>query len=136
MSDTKKRLVEYCKYKKISRRTFSKTLGLSPPYLSFKGSVDSDTLKKIDEIYPDLNLYWAITEKGAMINQESLPHEPAYGQLSNPADTHDIMNLNMPTEQTFFILREKISFLMKETAIQKEIIKRQNDIIAKSNLRH
>jgi hypothetical protein len=131
MREVRKRLVQYCKFKNISARTFSTSLGHSYPYLSFEGDVDSGTLKKIDELYPDLDLYWVITEKGEMIKREYQLPEHMRKQLINPADTEDIMNLRLPAEDTQIVLRNEISLLKQQIKVRDELITGINEMITK-----
>ncbi len=65
------RLRNYLSYSHISAYAFEHSCGLSNGYLGKqlkgKGSVGSDILEKIKEIYPDLSLIWLVTGKGTML---------------------------------------------------------------------
>lgn len=65
------RLHNYLTFRHISAYAFEHSCGLSNGYLGKqlkgRGSVGSEILEKIKEIYPDLSLIWLVTGKGAML---------------------------------------------------------------------
>lgn len=81
MSKTLKRIKQYYESKEMTSRQFSLSIGRSGAYFSNslkKGSEPtSDMLSTIGDIYPDLNLDWAITGKGEMIKPTGLQEPKA-----------------------------------------------------------
>lgn len=64
----KERLLEYLKYKKISAREFSATIGVSSTYVSsMRVSIQPDKVNSIAKQYPDLNTGWLLTGEGVML---------------------------------------------------------------------
>lgn len=69
------RLLEYLRYKGISNSAAEKEMGLANAYLKNTskdgriGSIGSDILAKVEEIYLDLCLIWLITGKGDMLKE-------------------------------------------------------------------
>ncbi|MDE3252798.1 MAG: hypothetical protein KGO92_08320, partial [Bacteroidota bacterium] len=65
------RLHDYLIFNHISAYAFEHSCGLSNGYLGKqlkgRGSVGSEILEKIKEIYPDLSLIWLVTGKGSML---------------------------------------------------------------------
>lgn len=65
------RLNKYLEVKQINPVTFEKDCAVSNGYLGKQlrksGSVGSDILEKVADVYPDLNLVWLITGRGKMI---------------------------------------------------------------------
>lgn len=64
----KSRLLEFIKSKDISNRKFLLNCGLSETYIStLTGNPSGDTITKIEEAYPDLNIQWLKTGEGEML---------------------------------------------------------------------
>lgn len=65
------RLYEYMAYHSITPYAFEHACGISNGYLAKqkngKGSVGSEMLERIRQVYPDLNLIWLINGSGAML---------------------------------------------------------------------
>lgn len=69
----KLRLKAYIHYKKISTRAFCREIGVSETYVSsMRNSIQPAKLKKIAEVYPDLNSTWLLTGDGEMINKPNV----------------------------------------------------------------
>jgi hypothetical protein len=70
---TVERLNKYLEVKKIKVAVFERACKVANGYfgkqLRVKGSIGSDILEKVAEVYPDLNIVWLITGKGAMITK-------------------------------------------------------------------
>ena len=70
----KDRLVAFLKYKKMGQAKFEKAIGTSNGYVnSIRSSMQPDKLKRIAELYPELNISWLIIgEKlgGPMLKEE------------------------------------------------------------------
>lgn len=69
MKDTvKERLIEYLKYKCISKTEFGERIGVSNAYVtSIRKSIQPDKLQAIALNYPDLNTSWLLTGEGEML---------------------------------------------------------------------
>lgn len=66
--DIKDRLKEIRDYAKMGQTNFEKHTGISSGYFNkIKGSIGSDTILKIADKFPELNLDWLITGKGEML---------------------------------------------------------------------
>lgn len=64
----KNRLLEFIKSKDISNRRFLLKCGLSETYINtLTGNPSGDTIAKIEEAYPDLNIQWLKTGEGEML---------------------------------------------------------------------
>lgn len=69
--DIKDRLKEIRDYAKMGQTNFEKHTGISSGYFNkVKGSIGSDTILKIADKYPEINLDWLITGKGEMLKSE------------------------------------------------------------------
>jgi hypothetical protein len=68
---TVERLSLYLRHKKISVAAFERSCEIANGYFGKqfrkKGSIGSDILERVAEVYPDLSLNWLIAGKGAMI---------------------------------------------------------------------
>ena len=66
------RLSAYLKFKNISPHSFERKVGLSNGYFAKQlrnlGSIGSDILIRIDELYADLDILWVLTGQRQMIN--------------------------------------------------------------------
>ena len=68
-STVKSRLQEYLKAKRISQLEFTRSIGVSPTYVgAMRKGVPAPRLKKICELYPDLNRDWLLYGEGEMLN--------------------------------------------------------------------
>lgn len=75
-NSVKSRLIAYLRAKKISQTEFTRSLGVSPTYIgAMRKSIPPEKLKKIGEIYPDLNRDWLLYGEGEMLKapEEKLP---------------------------------------------------------------
>lgn len=64
----KTRLLEYLKSKRISQTEFTRSLGVSSTYVgAMRRGMATDKLKKLFELYPDLNRDWLIYGEGTML---------------------------------------------------------------------
>jgi hypothetical protein len=96
------RLDKYLQIKEISPSVFERTCDLSNGYfarqLNVSGSIGSDILEKIAEAYPDLNIAWLITGKGAMITKP-------------PTTTRDDEQANLLLEEEQAEYKKKIGLI-------------------------
>lgn len=67
-SSVKERLLHYLKAKRISQIEFTKNLGVSSTYIgAMRKGLSADKMKKIGELYPDLNRNWLQYGEGEML---------------------------------------------------------------------
>lgn len=73
------RLLQFIKKKGVKRDDFYSLTGIGSGTLDKKGGMTTNNLKKVLEIYPDLNLYWLVTgkdkidEKSHVVTEKSQP---------------------------------------------------------------
>lgn len=65
----RQRVLEYLKYKRLSRYKFYRMTGLSNGFLDKEGSMTTDNCEKIVYGFPDLNIEWLLTGKGSMLRE-------------------------------------------------------------------
>jgi phage repressor protein C with HTH and peptisase S24 domain len=69
MSETKDRLLEFLRYKGLGQQKFEISIGMSNGWANKVGdSIRENTLKKISEVYPELNIAWLKSGVGVMLN--------------------------------------------------------------------
>lgn len=69
MSATKDRLLEFLRYKGMGQQKFEISIGMSNGWANKVGdSIRENTLKKISEVYPELNIAWLKSGVGVMLN--------------------------------------------------------------------
>ena len=67
-STVKQRLIEYLKYKKISKTEFGRLIGVSSAFVtSMRTSIQPDKIQSIVIKFPDLNTIWLLTGEGEML---------------------------------------------------------------------
>ena len=72
----KERLLEYLRFKRIPQIEFTRSLGVSPTYIgAMRKSIPASKLKKVGELYPDLNRDWLLYGEGEMIKDDSRKNE-------------------------------------------------------------
>jgi len=68
METVRERLVGFLAYKHLSQGKFEQSVGLSNGFVAKVGdTIRANNLKKIQEVYPDLNIPWLITGEGSML---------------------------------------------------------------------
>ena len=71
-STVKERLIEYLKFKKISKSAFGREVDVSSAYVnSITRTINPDILKRIRLRFPDLNTDWLLLGEGDMIKAEA-----------------------------------------------------------------
>lgn len=66
----KDRLLQFIEHKRISKHRFETMCGFSSRYVSnIQKTISSLSLKKISDVFPDLNIYWLETGEGHMLNE-------------------------------------------------------------------
>lgn len=74
----KERLLEFIKYKGLNASRFQQSVGMSTSYIqNISRSIGTVYIRKIQEVYPELNIEWLLEGKGAML-------------LSLPFKTNDV----------------------------------------------
>lgn len=69
MSATKDRLLEFLRFKGMGQQKFEISIGMSNGWANKVGdSIRESTLKKISEVYPELNIAWLKSGVGVMLN--------------------------------------------------------------------
>lgn len=64
----KSRLLQFLKSKRISQMEFTKKLGVSSTYIgAMRKGIPAEKVKKIKELYPDLNKDWLLYGEGEML---------------------------------------------------------------------
>ncbi|MCH5217369.1 MAG: helix-turn-helix transcriptional regulator [Muribaculaceae bacterium] len=72
----KSRLIQFLKSQRITQTEFTRALGVSPTYIgAMRKGIPADRLKKIGELYPDLNRDWLLYGEGEMLRQASPKEE-------------------------------------------------------------
>lgn len=61
------RVLEFLKYKNISRYKFYKMAGMSNGFLDKEGSMTTDNCEKIFNVFPELSCDWLILGRGKML---------------------------------------------------------------------
>ena len=82
MSETKERLLQFLRYKKLGQQKFEISIGMSNGWANKVGdSIRENTLQKIKEVYPELNIAWLKSGVGEMLNTGD-----SEGTLETPGD--------------------------------------------------
>lgn len=67
----KSRLIQFLRFKGMSHSELSRRLGVSPTYVgAMRKSLPEDKVKRLCEIFPDLNRDWLIYGEGDMLKNE------------------------------------------------------------------
>ena len=83
MSETKERLLQFLRYKKLGQQKFEISIGMSNGWANKVGdSIRENTLQKIKEVYPELNIAWL---KSGVV--EMLITGDSEGTLETPGDS-------------------------------------------------
>ena len=68
METVRERLIGFLACKHLSQGKFEQSVGLSNGFVAKVGdTIRANNLKKIQEVYPDLNIPWLITGEGSML---------------------------------------------------------------------
>ena len=83
MSETKERLLQFLRYKKLGQQKFEISIRMSNGWANKVGdSIRENTLQKIKEVYPELNIAWLKSGVGEMLNTGD-----SEGTLETPGDS-------------------------------------------------
>ncbi len=66
----KEKIRQYLVFKGISMSKFSREIGVSNRFLATDGTIMSDKIKVIRNIFPDLNISWLLFDEGEMLVSE------------------------------------------------------------------
>lgn len=68
--NTQERLMQFLKYKHLSKLAFANSIGRSSSYVTnIVNTVGHESRKIISQTYPELNMHWLLSGEGEMINQ-------------------------------------------------------------------
>lgn len=71
-NSTKDRLLEFLRYKGMGQQKFENSIGMSNGWVNKVGnSIREISLRKIKEVYPELNIAWLISGAGNMLTGDS-----------------------------------------------------------------
>lgn len=83
MSETKERLLQFLRYKNQGQQKFEISIGMRNGWVNKVGdSIRENTLQKIKEVYPELNIAWLKSGVGEMLNSGD-----SEGTLETPGDS-------------------------------------------------
>lgn len=107
----KERLIEYLKYKRVSKSEFGRRIGVSSSYVdSIRKSIDKDKLLSIAESFPDLNQQWLLYGMGEMLNSgQAITNES--GVLINGDNINSPINNRQHNSDSPDVLRAQIELL-------------------------
>lgn len=72
----KDRLLKFLKSQRISQVEFTKNLGVSPTYVgAMRKGIPAEKMKKIGELYPNLNREWLLYGDGEMLRESAIKPE-------------------------------------------------------------
>lgn len=111
--DVKGKIIQYIEYKKISKNSFEKSIGVSKSYLGNTKSISADVLHEICIVYSDLSAEWLLRDQGSMIKTTS-------GMVSE--DDHN-NSIDMEIKTLLDVIKRQnaiIDNLEKEVALLKE----------------
>lgn len=117
---TKEKLIDYIKYKGISKKRFYDITGFSNGFLDSGKYIGTDKLKIILEKFADLSFEWLILDKGEMVVDNNSVASSSCGkdnQLLIEGFEKQIEALNELIEEKERLINEKerlIEILMKK----------------------
>lgn len=97
----KERLLEFVEFKKMNKRQFQISIGVSNSYIqNLNENIGPLILEKISAVYPELNIEWLLTGEGNMINEKKknksngIPLIPTYAMAGQFTCEQNIMENN------------------------------------------
>lgn len=100
MSATKDRLLEFLRFKGMGQQKFEISIGMSNGWANKVGdSIRENTLKKISEVYPELNIAWLKSGVGAMLNNGESEET-----LYTPKEEQSQINVTEESAKTVLLL--------------------------------
>lgn len=114
------RLLAYLDHHRLTPYTFERTCHIGNGYLKKqqkgKGTIGSETLQKIGNVYRDLNFSWLLTGNGNMIIEGAYPGALSTGNWSEGENAY------ASQEHTIKVLKDRIAFLENALADKEKII--------------
>lgn len=110
----RERMKQICILKGISANKLSLDLGMSRDYIrTIRENYSVDLLRKINGIYPDINLMWLITGDGPMVVDNNL----------EKMDFHKLMNLYLQEcEKNNTLMEEKNELMQEVLKLKTEVV--------------
>lgn len=97
----KERLLEFVEFKKMNKRQFQISIGVSNSYIqNLNENIGPLILEKISAVYPELNIEWLLTGEGNMINEKKknksngIPLIPTYAMAGQFTCEQNIIENN------------------------------------------
>ena len=122
----KERLIEFLSFLRIGQTKFEEKVGLSRGFVNNIGdNITEKSLKKITDVYKDLNVNWLKTGEGNMINNGSIGHvtsgnySPITGNIEINTYRKDLEKANLEIEYLKEILKDKEKIIELLTIINK-----------------
>lgn len=83
--DIKDRFARFIEYKKLSKRKFQESIGVSNSYIqNIASGIGAEVLSRISKTYPDLNTDWLLTGEGDMLKPAPSASEGAESAAGAP----------------------------------------------------
>lgn len=83
--DIKDRFARFIEYKKLSKRKFQESIGVSNSYIqNIASGIGAEVLSRISKTYPDLNTDWLLTGEGDMLKPAPSSSEGAESAAGAP----------------------------------------------------
>ncbi|WP_299431511.1 hypothetical protein [uncultured Aquimarina sp.] len=123
------RIITYIKYKKLSERSFSLSIGASSAYINTlkkdKSNIGGDMMERILDTYPEINGHWLITGKGEMI----------YGEAESPKSIDEMieekieakLNSQGYTFEDYETIHKMRKFVLEQMAEAERVAKKQKN---------
>lgn len=117
-TELKKRLNKFLKYIEIGQAQFAEIVGLSKGFANNVGdSIREDSIKKISDKYPELNINWLKTGEGAMLKN---------GAIVSASQSAEFGELEKENEQ----MKIQISVLNERLLNQTALLRQKDETIA------
>ncbi|MGK4223113.1 hypothetical protein [Parabacteroides distasonis] len=144
----KDRFIQYIEYKRLSKRAFQASIGVSNSYIqNISNSIGADVLNRIAKTYPDLNTEWLLKgdEAGTMLNKStegntnfqkpSIPYEFLQALIEErkrhdeERKRHDEMNAELIRQNGSLIrLLEEKEKTVVQTVVAKSAVKSESGL--------
>lgn len=103
--DVRDRITQFIAYKRMSKRRFQASIGVSSSYIQgITSGMSADVLHKISSTYPDLNTDWLLTGEGEMLKTTQ-----SVGDISNS----NVSGVNVNGKEIHISSMEAYSTLLK-----------------------
>lgn len=126
MNSVRDRIAKFIEFKRLSNRAFSTSIGASATYFTSTKTIGSDNLEAIARVYPDLNIEWVVTGKGQMLREvvgkENSLEAAIKSGIIDPADTSDIMEMPIDSDEKIKLLRNRVTLRNIEIMALKRIL--------------